>query len=76
MLAFQLYSLVNSEISISVLKKKRQEYSSQRRKRMFLSFVHLNSELEITQMLKIWGLYSDSGILYSGEKELLLMHSA
>lgn len=43
---------------------------------MFLSFVHPNSELEITQMLKIWGLYSDSGILYSGEKELLLMHAA
>ena len=37
---------------------------------MFLSFVHLNSELEITQMHKIWGLYSYSGILYSREKEL------
>lgn len=59
-----------------MLKKKRQEYSSQRHKRMFLSFVHLISELEITQMLKIWGLNSDSGILYSGEKELLLMHAA
>ena len=50
--------------------KKRQEYRSQRYKRMFLSFVHLNSELEITQMHKIWGLYSYSGILYSREKEL------
>lgn len=37
---------------------------------MFFSFVHLHSELEITQMYKIWGLYSYSGMLYSREKEL------